>query len=87
MTDLIAMQPNINIPLFIVAPDERRDKVKSEVNRPVFTLLTIPMNQICRYIAFSSLCNAISKAGSMIKYLKPEFLDDIAEDCDVFQDD
>ena len=87
MADLIAMQPNINIPLFIVAPDERRDKVNSEVNRPVFTHLTTPMNQICRYIAFSRLRDAVSKAGSMIKYLRPEFLDDIAEDCDVYQDD
>lgn len=25
MSDLIAMQPNLNIPLFLVAPDDRRD--------------------------------------------------------------
>ena len=24
MSDLIAMQPNLNIPLYLVAPDERR---------------------------------------------------------------
>lgn len=27
MADLLAMQPNLSIPLFVVAPDERRDKV------------------------------------------------------------
>jgi hypothetical protein len=32
MADLLAMQPNINIPLYLVAPDERRDKVMEEVN-------------------------------------------------------
>jgi hypothetical protein len=32
MADLITMQPNINIPLYIVAPDERRNKVIQEVN-------------------------------------------------------
>lgn len=34
MSDLISMQPNINIPLYLVAPDERRNKVIREVNRP-----------------------------------------------------
>jgi hypothetical protein len=27
MADLVAMQPNLNIPLFLVAPEERREKV------------------------------------------------------------
>jgi hypothetical protein len=69
--------------------DSRRQQHygNAEVNRPVFTHLATPMNQICRYIAFSKLRDAVSKAGSMIKYLRPEFLDDIAEDCDVYQDD
>jgi hypothetical protein len=85
MADLIAMQPNINIPLYIVAPDERRAKVYAEVNRPVFSSLPTPMNQLCKYISFSTLRDAITKTGSMIKYLKPEFLDDLAEECDVYQ--
>ena len=37
MADLIAMQPNLNIPLYLVAPDERREKVIIEVNRPTFS--------------------------------------------------
>jgi hypothetical protein len=40
MSDLIAMQPNLNIPLFLVAPDERRPKVVQEVNRPTFSRLS-----------------------------------------------
>src|SRR5207237_6030454 len=36
MADLVAMQPNLNIPLFLVAPEERREKVFAEVNRPSF---------------------------------------------------
>ena len=34
------MQPNLNIPLYIVAPGERRDKVVKEVNRPTFARLS-----------------------------------------------
>ncbi len=36
MADLLAMQPNINIPLFLVAPTDRRNKVIAELNRPTF---------------------------------------------------
>lgn len=36
MADLLAMQPNLSIPLSLVAPPERRNKVFAEVNRPTF---------------------------------------------------
>ena len=48
MSDLLAMQPNINIPLFIVAPDERRNKVKEEINRATFSRLSPPLVKVCR---------------------------------------
>ena len=83
MADLISMQPNINIPLYIVAPEERRQKVFSEVTRPVFSILPTPMREICRYISFTSLREAIKQIGPMIKHLKPEFLDEFAEFCEI----
>ena len=52
MADLIAMQPNLNIPLYLVAPDERREKVMIEVNRPTFCRLNPPLSEICRFISF-----------------------------------
>src|SRR5918992_5311579 len=39
MADLLALQPNMDIRLHIVAPDERREKVFAEITRPVFSLL------------------------------------------------
>jgi hypothetical protein len=39
MADLLALQPNMDIRLHIVAPDEKREKVMSEIVRPVFSLL------------------------------------------------
>jgi hypothetical protein len=59
MSDLISMQPNLNIPLYIVAPDDRRDKVFKEVNRPTFSRLSPPLTEICRYIPFSTLKNVL----------------------------
>lgn len=48
MADLLAMQPNLNIPLYVVAPEERRGKVIAEVNRPTFSRLTPPLKDACR---------------------------------------
>jgi hypothetical protein len=56
MADLLALQPNMNISLHIVAPAERRDKVLSEIRRPVFSLLDHqPLAERCTFIAYEDL--------------------------------
>jgi EVE domain len=82
MSDLIAMQPNLSIPLYLVAPDERRDKVISEINRPTFSRLSPPMNQMCRFLSFSTLRQRTAQVASVIRYLKPEFLEEQSESCE-----
>jgi hypothetical protein len=86
MSDLIAMQPNITIPLFLVAPDDRRNKVFQEVNRPTFFRLTPKMTEMCRFISFDALRDQIEKAAPFVRYLRPEFLDEIAETCELPDD-
>ena len=39
MADLLALQPNMQIKLHILAPEERWEKVLREIKRPVFSLL------------------------------------------------
>jgi hypothetical protein len=86
MADLMAMQPNLSIPLYIVAPDERLDKVKREINRPIFSkALKKPLSEICRYIPYSSLqenYELVSKSG-LLKHLKPDYLIEIAEEVEL----
>jgi predicted RNA-binding protein len=82
MADLITMQPNIKIPLFIVAPDERQEKVEREINRPVFArALNQSLPEICRYIPYSALRQKVQSAeeGGFLRYLRPDFIDEIAE--------
>jgi hypothetical protein len=81
MSDLIAMQPNINIPLYLVAPDERRNKVFEEVNRPTFSRLSPPLAEVCRYISFSTLQKRLFDVSQYVRYLKPEFLEELSEEC------
>jgi len=73
------MQPNLNIPLYIVAPSERRSKVMAEVNRPTFASLKLPLSQVCRFISFEALRERLQAAKGFIQFLKPEFLDDVSE--------
>jgi hypothetical protein len=79
MSDLLAMQPNLSIPLFIVAPDDRREKVISEVNRPTFARLSPPMVEVCRFISFDTLRTRLREVESIVRYLNPTFIEDLAE--------
>lgn len=83
MSDLIAMQPNLNIPLYLVAPEERRNKVFEEINRPTFSRLVPPLVKVCRFISFSNLTNRLKEISPYVRYLKPEFLDELSEYCEI----
>lgn len=83
MSDLVAMQPNLKIPLFIVAPDDRRNKVFEEVNRPTFSRLSPKLSEICRYISFTSLREGIKKVEDILSHVKPDYLDELSESCEV----
>lgn len=82
MSDLVSMQPNIKINLYIVAPDERRDKVFNEINRPTFAKLKPPLPRICKFIPYSDLKCKLQQFDSMLRYMKPEFIEEIAESCE-----
>jgi hypothetical protein len=81
MADLLAMQPNINLPLYIVAPDKRRDKVIEEINRPTFSRMEPSLNEICRFLSFSTVEQLFEKYGPDVRFLKPQILEEISEDC------
>jgi predicted RNA-binding protein len=85
MADLISMQPNIKIPLYLVAPDERRAKVITEINRPTFSRLHPPMQKICRYISIPLLRERISQLEKAVElhYVSPDFLEGLSEYCEV----
>ena len=56
MADLLALQPNMDIRLHIVAPDEKREKVLREIKRPVFSLLDgVPLYERCSFIPYSAI--------------------------------
>jgi hypothetical protein len=81
MSDLLALQPNLDINLFIVAPDDRRDKVEQEILRPTFSLRERPVPEVCEFLSFSTLMEkveGIQRLG-IASSLKPDFLEHAAE--------
>lgn len=81
MSDLVAMQPNLNIPLYIVAPDERAESVCREINRPTFSKRNPPLRDVCKFIAFSTLREHVVQVAPYVRHLKPNFLEDLAQEC------
>jgi hypothetical protein len=56
MADLLALQPNMDIRLHIVAPDDKREKVLREIRRPVFSLLDRgPLYENCSYLPYEAI--------------------------------
>jgi len=81
MSDLLALQPNINIKLYIVAPEERRAKVRGEILRPTFKLREKPISEVCGFLSIEELSEKIEglrKLGALSS-IKPSFLDEVAE--------
>lgn len=81
MADLVALQPNINIKLHIVAPLAKRDKVLQEIRRPVFSLLEgRALSEMCTYLSY----DAIREIGESkhLAHLSDNVLDDYEDDAD-----
>jgi hypothetical protein len=81
MSDLLALQPNLNIDLYIVAPEDRRDKVEREILRPTFNLREPPLAKVCGFLSINDLLqkiDGIEKLG-LLRSVKADFLKDAAE--------
>lgn len=81
MADLLALQPNMDIKLHIVAPASRKDKVFQEIQRPVFSLLEKgALSQYCTYISYDSLSELAKQKH--LSHLSDSVLEEYAEEVD-----
>lgn len=81
MADLLALQPNMDIRLHIVAPPARREKVFQEIRRPVFSLLERgPLSESCTYISYDSVRELAEQQH--LEHLSDTVLDEYEEQAD-----
>lgn len=79
MADLLALQPNMNIKLHIVAPLSRYDRVRNEIRRPVFSLLERgPLAESCTYLSYDRLRELA--AQKHLEHMSDKVLDEYAEE-------
>lgn len=78
MADLLAMQPRMNIRLHIVAPTDRREQVRREIIRPVFSVLEGgAMAGRCSFLSY----DAIDEIGAQpnLSHMRETILEDFEE--------
>lgn len=81
MADLLALQPNMDIRLHIVAPLTRRDKVFQEIRRPVFSLLERgPLSESCTFISYDSVRELAEEQH--LEHLSDTVLDEYEEEAE-----
>ncbi|HEU4564396.1 MAG TPA: hypothetical protein VFS05_07105, partial [Gemmatimonadaceae bacterium] len=74
MADLAALAPNLNFPLYIVAPASRAEKVRRELARPSFQALDLPARSgVLSAEALAEAAESIMRWGS-----DPRVLDRLA---------
>jgi len=81
MADLLALQPNMDIKLHIVAPAAKREKVFQEIRRPVFSLLEKgPLAETCTYLSYDSVKEIA--AQKHLSHLSDSVRDEYAEEAE-----
>ena len=79
MADLIALQPQFQIKLHIVAPEDRKDKVRQEILRPVFTYMEGgPLAKICTYLSYDAVEELVAKKD--LQFLKDTIIEEYYEE-------
>lgn len=79
MADLLALQPNMQISLHIVAPPERRSKVFDELRRPVFALLDRgPLSETCTFLSYMSVREIADIPN--LEHMRDSVLDEYVEE-------
>lgn len=89
MSDLLALQPNLDIRLYLVAPEERRGKVAQEIQRPTFSRLEKPLPDLCGFLSFDKLQETVAgiRKLNLAAALQPSFLENVAEYFDADDDE
>lgn len=55
MSDLVTVLPNLRFPLFLVVPEERKQRATEEITRPTFGHLNPPLSRICKVWTYDDL--------------------------------
>jgi hypothetical protein len=73
MSDLLSVEPALNVKLYAVAPKERQDRVKAELTRPTFQ--KIGLNDYCKFIPVEELNDLLLKVEGLGGHVHPTIVE------------
>jgi hypothetical protein len=76
MSDLVELVPALNLDLYIVAPQERENKVLTEMGRPTFQ--RIGLSDICRFVSIEELQRLTEKVKGLGGHINPSIIESVA---------
>ncbi len=76
MADLLSVVPALKIKLFIIAPNERQEKVMAELSRPTFR--KIGLSDYCKFISVEELNSLLRRVEGLKGHVQPTILDTVA---------
>jgi hypothetical protein len=79
LADLLALHPKLKAPLYAVTVPGLRTGLEEEVHRPAYRLLKKPLAEVLRLLDWARLRTEVDQLGERVRYLKPEFLEGIAD--------
>lgn len=78
MADLLSLQPMLDIKIHIVAPDDRRESVFQQINRPVFAVMEKgPLAELCSFISYDNIDELMKE--KRLEYMTDQILDEYSE--------
>jgi hypothetical protein len=79
LVDLLALHPKLKAPLYAVTTPAVYEALGVEVHRPAYRLLKKPLADQLRLLDWDRLKTEVDQLGERVRYLKPEFLEGIAD--------
>lgn len=79
LADLLALHPKLKAPLYVVTMPALHAGIVEEIHRPAYRLLKKPLAETLRLLPWERLKTEVAQLGERVRYLKPEFLDGIAD--------
>lgn len=78
LSDLRALAPNSNYPLFIVADREKRSRVFEQLKRPTFTNEYLKLDQVVKYLSYDAV-RKLDNSSSFEKLYDISSIEEVAE--------
>lgn len=81
LADLVMLVPSIHVDLFIVAPQDRYDRVMRELNRPTFSSCALRLHERCKFVSYEDVSRLLQNTAQYRGYMDARVIQRVAQSC------